>query len=281
MGRTRTSEHQRGKPCRIPVFEVFRGPRRGDFSSARFFRVRGWELPAADSAILLARFDDGSPALAETRTGEGRVLVWASTLDTFWTDLALQPVFLPFVHQLVRYASGSTEVLDAFMAGQVLDVTDARAMETAGLGEVTEAVALAEERVVFTPSGETRPLPVDEEQHFLQLDEQGFFEIRPPGQSDVRAVAMAVNVDPAEAELAPLDAEEVQAAILSGGAAAGGAAGSEARAAELRREDRERRQSLWRWILVGAFGLLVAETILSNRLSRRTGRRPKHAEALG
>jgi hypothetical protein len=268
-----------------PVFELFRGPRRGDFSAARFFRVRRWQLApdvaSSDSVVLAARFDDGSPALVERRVGEGRVLAWASTLDAFWTDLALQPVFLPFVHQLVRYASGRTEGLDAFVAGQVLDVTDARAMEAAGLGEVTEALEASEERVVLTPSGADMPLPVGETTHYLELAERGFYEIRPPGRSDLRPVAVAVNVDPAEAELTPLDPEEVRAAVLSGPADGVQAPGGDLRAQDLRREDREMRQSLWRWLLVGAFALLVLETILSNRLSRRAGGRPKHAQAMG
>ena len=88
-----------------PVFELFRGPRSGDFSSARFFRYRS--LAAEDG--VLARFDDGTVALAEKKVGKGRVLVWTSTLDTLWSDLALQPVFLPFVHQLVRHAAGHVE----------------------------------------------------------------------------------------------------------------------------------------------------------------------------
>ncbi len=254
-----------------PVFELFRGPRRGDFSSARFFRARSWQVPPSDSVTVLARFDDGTPALAERRVGAGRTLVWASTLDAFWTDLALQPVFLPFVHQLVRYTSGRTDVLEAFTAGQVLDVSDSRAMETAGLGEVASALASAEGRVALSPSGATIELPTGSGPHFLDLGEKGFYEIRPPGRNDVRPVAIAVNVDPAEGDLAPLDPVEVEASIRSGGGGATVAAGDGARAQELRREDRERRQSLWRWLLAAAFLILAGETILSNRVSR-TGR---------
>src|SRR5690606_23911968 len=102
-------------------------PRSGDFTSARFLRARA--LNVDDSARVLARFDDGRVALAERRVGQGRVLVWTSTLDTYWNDLALQPVFLPLVHQVVRYASGRGEVVPSYLAGQVIDVTDARAME--------------------------------------------------------------------------------------------------------------------------------------------------------
>ncbi|HVR72211.1 MAG TPA: BatA domain-containing protein, partial [Vicinamibacteria bacterium] len=77
-----------------PVFELFRGPRSGDFSTARFFRYRSLDARQG----VLARFDDGTVALAEHRLGQGRALVWTSTLDTFWNDLPLQPVFLPFLH---------------------------------------------------------------------------------------------------------------------------------------------------------------------------------------
>lgn len=257
-----------------PIFELFRGPRRGDFSAARFFRARSWQLAPSDSVAVLARFDDGSPALAERRVGEGRALVWASTLDAFWTDLALQPVFVPLVHRIVDHASGRTPVLESFLAGQILNVSDARAMETAGLGEVTEALAAVESRVALAPSGAATVLSMEGGPHFLDLGEQGFYEIRPPGRAEVRPVAVAVNVDLAEADLAPLDPEEVEASIRSGGSGAAFAEFDAGRAAALRSEDRERRQSLWRWLLVGAFLLLVAETVVSNRI-RGGGRRER------
>jgi len=253
-----------------PIFEVFRGPRQGDFSAARFYRARGFDVQASDSVAVLARFDDGSPALAERRTGAGRVLVWSSTLDATWTDLALQPVFLPFVHELMRYASGSTEAFESFTAGQVIDVTDARAMESAGLGQVAEAIAAAEERVVLSPSGASSALDDGERSHFLELSEAGFYEIRPPGRSDVRAVAVAVNVDGGESDLTPLDPEEMVAALRMADRAGSAADGE--RALALRRADQERRQSWWRWLLLGAFGILILETVLSNRLSRATAR---------
>jgi hypothetical protein len=254
-----------------PVFEIFRGPRRGDFSAARIFRARSWQLPPGDSVRVVARFDDGSPALAERLSGEGRVMVWAGTLDALWTDLALQPVFLPFVHQVVGHASGRTETLEAFEAGQILDVTDARAMATAGLGQVTRALAAAEARVAIAPSGDVLELGSGAGPRFLELSEGGFYEIRPPGRDDVRPVTVAVNVDPAEAEIEPLDAEELRASLVT----PGGTGPRGERAVELQRADQERRQGLWRWLLAGAFALLVAETVVSNRAA--ASRRPLSA----
>jgi hypothetical protein len=261
-----------------PIFEVFRGPRSGDFTGARFFRARGLTVESSDSVSVLARYDDGSVALAERLFGEGRVLVWTSTLDAFWNDLAVQPVFLPFVHQLVWHASGRTETLASFQAGQILDVSDARAMETAGLGEAVGTIEGEGELVTVTPGGSTTSLPAGEGPRFLRLEEQGFYEIRPPGGDGARPLAVAVNVDPSEADLGSLDVEEVVASIAAGAGDRPVPGGGDARTERLRREDQERRQSLWRLLLMGAFGLLALETLLSNRVSRAV-RRESHAHA--
>jgi hypothetical protein len=260
-----------------PVFEIFRGPRSGDFTAARFFRARDLQVADGEGPQILARYDDGSVALAEAAAGEGRVLAWTSTLDNYWNDLARQPVFLPFLHQLVRYASGRTETVTSFSAGQVLDVTDHRAMATAGLGEVAEALAGDEERVVLTPSGESRALPAGGGPHFLRLEEQGIYEVRPPGNADVRPLAVAVNVDLGEGDLTPLDVEEMMASLAPRPMEVASAEPEGGRGARLRMEDQERRQSVWRLLLLAAFFILVVETLVSNRVSRRRGRKVFHA----
>ena len=74
--------------------------------------------PAADARVL-ARFDDGQPALVERTVGAGRMLVWTSGFDLAWNDLALKPVFLPFVHQLVRTLAAFRERPTSLTVGQV------------------------------------------------------------------------------------------------------------------------------------------------------------------
>jgi hypothetical protein len=260
-----------------PVFEIFRGPRSGDFTGARFFRSRDMQLAESETTQVLARYDDGSVALAEHRVGEGRVLAWTSTLDAFWNDLARQPVYVPFVHQLIRYASGRTETISAFTAGQILDVTDRIAMATAGLGEVAEALGAEEAMVALTPSGESLSLPVGDGPHFLHLVEQGVYEIRPPGSPDERSLAVAVNVDLGEGDLTPLDADEVAASIAARPSEDGSRPREGTRAAQLRLEDQERRQSLWRLLLMSVLILLAVETVVSNRISRSAVRSGSHA----
>jgi len=63
-----------------PVFEIFRGPRSGDFTGARFFRAREIQLADPEASRVLARYDDGSVAMAERSVGDGQVLVLTSTV---------------------------------------------------------------------------------------------------------------------------------------------------------------------------------------------------------
>lgn len=251
-----------------PVFEVFAGPRSGDFTGARFYRARRLEL--SDSATALARFDDGSVALAELSYGRGKVLVWTTSLDAFWNDLALQPVYLPFVHRLAEYMGGRAEAVPWFVAGQVVDLADPRALEMAGLVS-SEAAGLTEglDQVALTPSGANVPLPAGDGPRYLPLDEHGFYTVRRPGSDPERPFVIAVNVDLEESNLTPIDPNELVLQIEATTAATPMGDGFD-QASELRMEDQERRQSLWRWLLVAALGLFITETVISNWVSRKS-----------
>jgi len=121
-------DRTRGDAARIgslefghPVFAPFRAPRSGDFSSVPVYGYRS--LTAAKNAQVLARFDAGAPAVVERRSGNGRVLIWGSTLDVTWSDLPQRPMFLPFVHRAIRHLAGYTEPQPWVTVGQVLDAS--------------------------------------------------------------------------------------------------------------------------------------------------------------
>ncbi len=247
-----------------PVFEVFNAPHSGDFSGAKFFRYRAFDSAVTEG--VLARYDDGVPALVERRLGSGRVLVWTSTLDTFWNDLARQPVFLPFMHQLVKHAASYAEASSWHTVGEVLDVD--RYLEMVLEGESREVRSGREVDLVITsPSSRKTIVPRSEERALLPLEEQGFYEIRRAGGSSVSSSGVAVNLDTAESDLSPLDPEELVASVTFRET---GVAGSGAEADETR-EAQEGRQGYWWFLLSGALLLLASETLLSNRLSM-TGR---------
>jgi hypothetical protein len=243
------------------VFEVFNAPHSGDFSGAKFFRYRAFD--SAVSEGVLARFDDGVPALVEHRLGSGRVLVWTSTLDTFWNDLARQPVFLPFMHQLVKHSASYAEASSWHTVGEVLDV-DATRDGARGESE-DDASGRSFDLVGSPPSSRKIILPRTEERALLPLEEQGFYDIRRAGTGGgASSSSVAVNLDTAESDLSRLDPEELVASVTFRETGAPGSGGAEASDS---REAQEGRQGYWWFLLSGALLLLASETFLSNRLS--------------
>ena len=240
-----------------PVFELFSAPHSGDFSSSKFFRYRSFTEPVTDG--VMARFDDGAVALVEHRIGQGRVLVWTSTLDTFWNDLARQPIFLPFMHQLVRYSAGYNEADPWHQVGEVADLTG-YLEKVADEGDASEP--REHDLVVTSPADETTILPKSDERALLTLEEQGFYELRRAGRRASEPISLAVNLDVSESDLARLDPEELVASVTFRDMATAASGGAQTPT------DQERQQGFWWYLLIGAFGLLVAETMLSNRLSR-------------
>jgi hypothetical protein len=251
-------DRSRGESARVgaleyghPVFEVFRAPRSGDFSSARFYAYRS--VQAAPNSQVLARFDAGTPALVERKVGSGHVMLWASTLDLSWSDLPLKPVFLPFVHRSMVHLANYTEPAPWLTIGQVFDP------------DASSAKAQASGRLALTPSG--KRLPLEDEgssAQVLELSEQGFYEIRgQKANSDVTVVAS--NVDPAEADLTALDPAEVIAAATGN---AGQNAQQTASDVPLTPEAQERSQRLWWYLLATGIMLLGVDTVLSNWLSK-------------
>ena len=95
-------------------------------------------------------------------------MLWSSTLDNYWNDLALKPVYLPFVHEVVRHLATYEEPANWFTIGEVVD--PGHLLRASGLGMQSGTGAM-----VLTPSGQRieqsgTPTPV-------QLDQPGFYEV--------------------------------------------------------------------------------------------------------
>ncbi|HEY6212448.1 MAG TPA: BatA and WFA domain-containing protein [Vicinamibacterales bacterium] len=234
------------------VFEIFKAPRSGDFSAAHIYRYRSLEPAQGDR--VLARYDDGAVAAAERKVGNGRVIVWTSTLDDSFTDIGVKPIFLPLVHQLVKYLGRYEQPASWYTVGQVLDLS-ARAKTR-------------NDRVIVTPSGgrTTQQAARGSADGSLELSEQGVYEVRSAGANTAKPDALAVNLDPVESDLAPLDPRELVASV-TGHATAESEEPSMAQ--EMTREEAEKRQSLWWYLLMTGVVLLGIETLLSNYLSRK------------
>ena len=223
------------------VFEPFRAPRSGDFSSARVYGYR--VLTARPGAATLARFDGGTPALVEATVGRGRVLVLATTLDLFWNDLALKPVYLPFVHQLARQASSYAEQPGWTTVGQAVDVS------TGGTASV-----------LLSPSGQRVTPPAGSSA--MEVTEAGFYEVRDAREGQPLRV-IASNVDLSESDLARVDPGEVSVAV-TGQPGSGGSNGGPVVVPDTVQEQAQR---IWWYLLFAGILILIAESWLARRLS--------------
>jgi uncharacterized membrane protein len=222
-----------------PIFEVFQES--GRLASANvigYFRSE----PSTNAAVL-ARFEDGSPALVEGRTGKGRVMLFTSSLGPSWNDLPLTPLYLPFIHQMVRYA-GMREENPWYGLGQTFTV--AKGKEAAPPPVDTPSGArLSESRL--TPDGDL----------LVTAQEPGFYRLRYNGQPGFAAV----DTDGAEGDFTKLNFNEFVAGVTGG---AGGAEGSNANS-NLTNEEVESRQKVWWSLLLVALLLLLAEAVLARR----------------
>jgi len=229
-----------------PGFEDFSAPRSGDFGTARFFRYHRVE---ADPEIdrVLARFDDGHIALLERQFGQGRILLWTSTLDRYWNDFALKPLFVPFLHQSVRRLSRHQSLRPWHEVGELVDL-----QSLLSRSETPEGEAPSIDRIV-DPQG-VRSDPQD----FLALEKGGFYEVH---FSDGEESVIAVNLDTRESDLSTLDPEEFAAAIAAPQPVARASGPSPERSAE----QSEAAQGLWRYLVAALLLLLISETVLSNR----------------
>jgi hypothetical protein len=244
-----------------PIFDIFSAPRSGDFSAARVFRYR--TLRAIGDSGVLAKFESGTPAMVMGRHGAGRVAVWATSMDASWTDLPMQTVFVPFVHQLGKGVGRFADSRAWFTAGEVLDLSRHAELTSPLMGSGPKAAGDSVRLILEAPSTEKTRLSVLGTNHLATLRERGLYELRGENTPVGSGRPIAVNVDAAEADLTHLDPQELVAA-----AKATTTRVSQAEAAPAAPEQQEGRQTVWWYLLLAALFLLAVETVLSNRLSR-------------
>lgn len=223
-----------------PIFEVFR--QSGRLAAARVFGYH--RATPTEKASVLARFEDGSPALAESSLGSGKVLVFTSTLDASWNDLPLTPIYLPLIRQMTRHL-GERDRQAWHTVGQTF---------TASLGNdgAVPAVDLPNNsRLTERNQAANGDLIVN-------VKEPGFYRLRYNGVTDFAAA----NLDTKEADLTKLNLEEFTGAIT--GADANAVAGATAQT-KLTDEEREANQRVWWPLLIAALLLFVTEAVLARR----------------
>jgi hypothetical protein len=211
--------------------------------SDRWDGVRFYQAVKVDGskARVAARLSDQTPLLLEKQIGEGRALVFASTLDNIANDLPIHPAFVPFIEQTSRYLARLDDGQASFAVGSYLDLRDAR-----------EKGASIE---VLDPKGE-RAMSLDEatKAQNILLGRAGFYEVRRPNKRDD---LVAVNADRRESDLSVLPAETVTLWENTGITKAG--------EGSIAGDEQSKPVSVWWYVMLLVLGLAVAESVLGNR----------------
>jgi len=155
--------------------------------SGKFFRYVGI-VPGPEDDVLL-ELDTGAPLLVERRIGDGLVLVYTSSLDREWNDLPVQPVFVPMLAGLANHMLGGAGFSSEAPLGSTLSV---RALGMEG-GQI------------FDPDGQ-RALGLGGGTSDVVLEQVGFYEVQGGGRTEV----VAVNADPRESDLTPVDDDTLE-----------------------------------------------------------------------
>jgi hypothetical protein len=222
-----------------PIFEVFR--QGGRLTGAHVFGY--YRSEPRPTASVLARYEDGSPTLIEANVGKGRVLLLSSSLGASWNDLPLTPLYLPLVHQIVRYLGGR-DSNSWYGLGQTFTV----AKDSQGPPPPVDSPSgsrVSEDRL--TPDGDL----------LVTGREPGFYRLRYSAGPEFTAI----DVDSAEGDFTKLDFAQFVAGVTGGG---GVPQGFEA-GRKQSNEEMEARQKIWWPLLLVALLLLVTESLLSHR----------------
>jgi hypothetical protein len=230
-----------------PVLRIFTGPAREGLESLRTYRYMLLKPDRREGgARVIARYDDGAPALVEARRGRGRVVLYASTLDPEWSDWTIRTSFLPAMQRIAAWLAGAL---------------DGRREAPGVVGAprplaVPEGIRIA---ALLGPEGrERRDLASKEGVVIATPDRPGLWQVKvrdlaTGGEKIDPALAFAVWPDPRESDTRRLEPSELTAWF-------GGEA--HARVAADGRAPENRQLPLWSWLLLLAVAAFLAEGLL-------------------
>jgi hypothetical protein len=231
---------------RHPLFAPFADPRFSDFTKIHFWKYRKIDATGVPNARVLARFENGDPALLEVPVGKGKVFVLTSGWHPGDSQLALSTKFVPLLYAFLEESGATAPPPAQFYVGDSVPL---------GPNEAGSAIHPPDGSELRLGSGEAT---------FSQTMTPGIYTLETqPGRR------FAVNLDAAESRTAPMPLDELErlgAPVIHQPTVT---TGEVERKVRLRNTELEERQKLWRWFLLGTLGALFVETWLAGRTARR------------
>jgi len=221
------------------LFEPMSEPPYNDFS-----KIRVWSHRAVSGALdgwsVLATFDNGHPALLESKMGAGRLLLLTTGWQPDESQLALSTKFVPLLYRLVH--------ADQTEGGRVLR----------RVGDSLPA-SIPPDATLTRPDGTAVSVTVERDSS--ELDSPGVYHWSHEGQMG----RFAVNLDPSESRTHTVgdDVLEQFGVKLRSNQPTGEIAQQQQR--QLRDRELESRQRIWQWLLAAVLGLIGLETWMGRR----------------
>ncbi len=232
-----------------PLFVPFASPRYNDFTGIRFWKYRSVTLPEDAKVNIVARFDNGKPALWEQPLGQGKVYGLASGWQPAESQLALSNKFLPLVEELLEECTPRRLQATAYLVGDVVPLPSASS---------------GDRRVVLRPDGGEFLVPGDAAS-FAGTVEPGIYRLKTNGAERV----FAVNLPQSESETQPMEVEQLEQRGIRLGTQATRSEEYE-RLRQLRDRELESKQKMWKWLVVLALVVVGAETWLAGRRAAKS-----------
>ena len=115
LSNDRVSATGKVQHARISTSEMFSS---NVFDQAQFITTPQIKLGLGDKT--LASFDDSCPLLVEQQKGEGKVVLFASTLDNSTSDFPTHRGYLPFVATISAYLAGDLDESSTVVVGNAI-----------------------------------------------------------------------------------------------------------------------------------------------------------------
>ncbi|MEX2317880.1 MAG: BatA domain-containing protein [Pirellulales bacterium] len=231
-----------------PLFAPMASPQFNDFTQIYFWKYRRLTGLDAAAAAVVARFENGDPAVLERRLGQGQFVVLTSGWQPADSQLARSWKFVLLVSALVDGRQARLSDRTFFVVNEPVPIR-----------QRDEAAA---DLSIVKPDG-AKVLVADDTRTFRDTNQPGVYALTVADRPEF----IAVNLDPAESQVSPLAVEAVEqfGARLVNSAAI---VENDVQRQQLRDAQLESRQKMWQWLIAAAFCVAVSETWLAGRITK-------------
>ncbi len=207
--------HLLARPSSHPVLRVFTGNMLKEMERIPFRTLYSVEPRRDRDFKEPMRFSNQFPAVIESEFGEGKVILYVSSLDRDWNRFPIHPTFLPWIQRWVKYSAQSLENISrydvAVGAPLVLEEMERPPLVVAPGGKVSIARKNPKSPPVFE---DTHRPGVYELYQWMNLSGSDVEDSPSPTPKQLpgdakRVGSFTVNIDPAESSPGKVSEKEL------------------------------------------------------------------------